>query len=1716
MACLLFHESLGFVIFCEHVHEDFSHDVCGAYELDDGCCHDDAMSLVSKGSNVLEPVLCPNSRVPLTSSMPTSGSSRDFSDLDVLRPSPSALPSQPLLDHVVHPQEPDHQAQRARRGAFSGVDGASIEDSIDRVPRCGEVGGGQDSEWRARAPQSGGQEEASTDRLLEGVHRQRPGEEDHPPACGLGNRSGDHQVPAARLRESGLRQDREPHVPGAVSEPPKLLLVDCHDQSRGRQSALAAHEAGRVAPGHAECEVRGFESRAGRGEVGEAGSRSQRCEAWSSSIPSGTGEPDTEVSSHGILQQPEGQCGPDRARPAGDGDDEDPRARGGEGATRDGGEGERSSRVEEPPGDVEIMLMEDECLECSKLQSCHSGHKFLSHQWREDRNPYSESFQALVGAQRTFLIEVACSKDSLLSAEVQKRLGPDAAIRCSHENGYDLTSRDGVRRLCSLVASQRPLHVWISCECGPYSPFQRINQRTPEQCNRLEEKRRQARQQYDGGIQVAKFAKLCGAHVHFELSERCEAWKLPSIEKFVKDLSLKRVTCNGCTVGLRVGDNQQLSCKGWNVATSSDSMVQHLHLPCQRNHRTASLEGGNKAHSTASYTPVFVKKVVEAMNRQEPWSLIAQELSSVPEPQADKVPPSNDGDIFAGENAMPEAEKQRILKLIKHIHSVSGHGSVHTLVQALAKRGVPEHVLKIARQFKCPICEERVRTAPRRPATLMTIPKKWQVLQTDVGTWTHPYTRLKYKFVLFIDEGCRFRTGSILFQDQNRQASWEVIRKSMEEHWLAHFGQPDMIRVDADGAWRNEEADRYCNSRGIQLDFVPAEAHWQIGIVESAIKSTKAVMQALCEEFKDMSIEECFARALWACNSRDNPCGYSPLQHATGRAPDEWGRLFDSKVSGFPIHSQEMIDAGFGANIKAMSLAEQAFLKDQAQQRLARAEAAGKRPLVPGDLVFYWRRQVAGREKERGFTIGSFVGPARVLAVETRVDDEGRLRPGSCVWLHRAGRLIKAAPEQLRAATDRERAIEELKGPVEIPWTITSLASHPHKKTYDDITSEIPDDMQWDEAAQQPVLSHRIRGKKRPHEQPPEGRPPEPRGSDEAMKAVVEGSPKRSGVSDVCFEIEIEFPESKRGIKKFLQNPEAFVVSQLKRKQVEVHERNLSPQERAQFREAKMKEVRSFISAQCFELVPKHLQPDPASGVGMRWVLTWKEAGDSSDPKRRKAKARAAVLGYQDDQYEYRQTSSPTVSRTGRQAFLQLCAWRKFGITKGDVSAAFLQGELLEDDYWIRPVPEIYEELKVEPGELLKLKRAAYGLVQAPLHWYKSVCSYLQGLGYTRMKGDPCVWVYHDSSGVLRSCICAHVDDFLFGGAPGDKVHDHLMEQIKQHFSWGSWESSSFTQCGVTVTQHSDFSITLDQQEFVSDLQEIKLSRDRSRQVTAETSDYEKHQLRAVLGALSWFTGQTGFQFSSDVGILLSSVSTSQVETILRTNKLIRDVKDNPGELRIHAFPDAKRLELVCWADAAWANRPDGKSSTEGIVIGFSSPALLEGKIAPVSLMYWRSGKIDRTCRSPACAETKGVVNGEDDLYHLRYLWSEMLLPKERLVGCHPDTVVVNASGTLVTDSKNLWDKLSKEIFVIKGAEKRSDLEALSLKESQDNSQLQLRWVHSDAMLANSLTKPSEKWQILLFQKMKYHWRIVHDSNMVSARKRKAEGIDPMHSEVKG
>jgi hypothetical protein len=80
------------------------------------------------------------------------------------------------------------------------------------------------------------------------------------------------------------------------------------------------------------------------------------------------------------------------------------------------------------------------------------------------------------------------------------------------------------------------------------------------------------------------------------------------------------------------------------------------------------------------------------------------------------------------------------------------------------------------------------------------------------------------------------------------------------------------------------------------------------------------------------------------------------------------------------------------------------------------------------------------------------------------------------------------------------------------------------------------------------------------------------------------------------------------------------------------------------------------------------------------------------------------------------------------------------------------------------------------------------------------------------------------------------------------------------------------------------------------------------------------------------------------------------------------------------------------------------------------------------------------------------------------------------------------------------------EELSVKGAEKRSDLELLCLKSAQRNNNVVLRWVHSEAQLANALTKGGAK-ELELFYKMQGTWRIVCDDLMRSARKRRKEGL---------
>jgi hypothetical protein len=71
----------------------------------------------------------------------------------------------------------------------------------------------------------------------------------------------------------------------------------------------------------------------------------------------------------------------------------------------------------------------------------------------------------------------------------------------------------------------------------------------------------------------------------------------------------------------------------------------------------------------------------------------------------------------------------------------------------------------------------------------------------------------------------------------------------------------------------------------------------------------------------------------------------------------------------------------------------------------------------------------------------------------------------------------------------------------------------------------------------------------------------------------------------------------------------------------------------------------------------------------------------------------------------------------------------------------------------------------------------------------------------------------------------------------------------------------------------------------------------------------------------------------------------------------------------------------------------------------------------------------------------------------------------------------------------------------VKGAEKRTDLELLSLKSAQLRNAVEIRWAHSEAHK-----------QLHLFYRMGHKWRIVEDEERASARKRKLLGLEPLEN----
>ena len=374
--------------------------------------------------------------------------------------------------------------------------------------------------------------------------------------------------------------------------------------------------------------------------------------------------------------------------------------------------------------------------------------------------------------------------------------------------------------------------------------------------------------------------------------------------------------------------------------------------------------------------------------------------------------------------------------------------------QALRKRGADGLTLELAKDFSCPVCQEKSKPQPRNLAALEPLPPKLATISADVGHWVNPHTYESVQFMMVIDEGSRFRTARILSSGSRQSPNAQTCLHYLQEGWVQYFGLPRCLRLDPSGVFRSHAVEEWCDKRSVFLDIVLGEAHWKVGTCENAVQGVKNVMDKLSLRDEHLTPQEPLSEAVLTFNHKELVRGFSPAQHILGQAPDETGRFLPASQQLPPELLVENPAGEFERAVARRAEAEKAWLSGR-----QRNEFLGRRiqDIVPATATTTdrasWssiggpRRPTRVVGSQEGNMVASWALPEYLP--RSPVQSTGEIRPGGAVWLVKGRSLLKVSPEQLRRATAREELLEALSEPntQSTPWTFHAVAVETSSKT---------------------------------------------------------------------------------------------------------------------------------------------------------------------------------------------------------------------------------------------------------------------------------------------------------------------------------------------------------------------------------------------------------------------------------------------------------------------------------------------------------------------------------------------------------------------------------------------------------------------------------------------------------------------------------------------
>lgn len=244
------------------------------------------------------------------------------------------------------------------------------------------------------------------------------------------------------------------------------------------------------------------------------------------------------------------------------------------------------------------------------------------------------------------------------------------------------------------------------------------------------------------------------------------------------------------------------------------------------------------------------------------------------------------------------------------------------------------------------------------------------------------------------------------------------------------------------------------------------------------------------------------------------------------------------------------------------------------------------------------------------------------------------------------------------------------------------------------------------------------------------------------------------------------------------------------------------------FNGAKAKELQSMYDNKVWDLVPL---PKGERAIASRWLCTDKLLADLSTME----KARLIVLGHlQIPGKDFQEIFAPVIKMESVRMLLAIIAKYDLEFVQGDVKTAFLYGPLQEVVYMKQPPG--FEE-KGKEGWVCRLKKAVYGLHQAPRAFYLHITNVLSRAGFKSIHGDPSIFVKNANGHV--SFIGLYVDDAIIASSSPSELRatkQFLMANFKM-----TWTDTPKMLLGIELHRDREAgTLRLSQQHYAEEILE--------------------------------------------------------------------------------------------------------------------------------------------------------------------------------------------------------------------------------------------------------------------------------------------------------